>query len=52
MKQSWRSFVLGVSAAVLADRIIDIQFLTWPALIIGIIAIVIGGYSFGRRIHS
>jgi hypothetical protein len=51
MKLDWRSFALGAAMTVLADRIIDVQLLTWPALAIALVCVVIGGVEYGRRLY-
>ena len=47
-----RAFVLGISLTVLADRIFDVQILTWPAWAAAFICFIIGGFVNGRRLHS
>ncbi len=46
-----RAGALGVSVTILMDRVFDVQLLTWPALIVGIICLVSGGLKYGRRLH-
>jgi hypothetical protein len=47
-----RPFVLGVSLTVLADRIVDVEMFTWPALAIAVVCLIMGGVKYGRRLHS
>jgi len=50
--QILRPYALGASAAVLADRVIDVQLLTWPAVIVIIACMIVGGFAYGRGLHS
>lgn len=46
------SFVLGVTATILADRLFDVQVLTWPALALAITFLLMRGYAYGRRLYT
>ncbi len=43
---------LGASVMVLMDHVIDIQNLTWTALIVAILCIIIESGKYGRRLYS
>jgi hypothetical protein len=46
-----RHGALGGAAMVLLDRVFDVQSLTWPALLVGIICIAMESRKYGRRLY-
>lgn len=47
-----KPYALGAAFVVLADRIIDVQLLTIPALLIALFFLISEGIKYGRRLYS
>jgi hypothetical protein len=47
-----RAYALGGAFMVFADRIFDVQELTYPALAVIMAAVIAKGVKYGRRLYA